>query len=75
MRCPANWSVPPEITSLLVSRSKEARAPGSWVDVLLEVKGKEGDALKIRFYYNQRVGDRANRNAVRPLKWKKAGAK
>jgi hypothetical protein len=59
---------PPAIDTFLLRDANDPHAPGSWVDAKLQVTDAEKDPFKVSFYYNQRVGDRANRDAVRPLK-------
>ena len=59
---------PPVIDAFLLRDPEKPRKPGEWIDVRLDVIDKENNPVEVSFYYNQRIGDRARRDAAMPLK-------
>lgn len=51
---PKNW--PPAIEDFLVAKASQAKKPGQWVRVRLDVKDRENDPVNVQFAYLKRDG-------------------
>jgi len=58
----------PSIKTLLLLEAKKPQLPGKWINAKLEFLCPGGILTKVIFYYNQRQGTRAQRDAVVPLR-------